>query len=909
MLEQRMILWIVMIWNGWNDTWAFITPRTSQKQYPAFLIPSHKQEKFQQPKVSLQSSTKESTSSSSETFLVPSIDKKNKLDLRLVLIDNYDSYTYNLYSYFATICQSPPIVITNNLDSSIYQSILSEADGIIISPGPGSPTVESDMGICLDVIRHYSKKPILGVCLGHQAIGHVYGAKVQRTASGPVHGRLSNVQYYTSQHQEDDHFLFQGLPQNFPVTRYHSLEVVFPGPSKILQVESIAWCHADHTNEVVCMALQHKEFPHFGVQFHPESIATGSYGYALLQNFCQYCLEYKTNIKPHNGQTYKNGYQVNQLQRHPLPISSEKIKKAIETNDVNSNFKVWIQQIDNVQNIQLTTQDVFEQMGYHHSELPSFWLDSSNFDKENNGGRFSIFGTSESTLEYYGMDHEESKRGIYHQINGITKRMNHDTNLISYLQTNLLPTTTFSFSTARSSSECEEDVWIECEEETNDPNSMIPFTFRGGYVGYFGYEFRHDTRDSICQQELCQLPPSSFTSTKLTGNSNVPTAAFLFADRTIVYDHWNNQWYTVGVTSKTEDVKNEKDIKEWMDATSQQIRTMSPTRNNEENPIKFNDKDVEFKWDRSKEQYLKDVHSCQEKILSGESYELCLTNQMHASVSRKEKNPYQMYRILRKRNPAPYSAFLHSPNQFSICCSSPERFLSITATEKKSGNNHMLEYIVESKPIKGTCARWKEDPKIDALLAEELRTCVKNRAENLMIVDLLRNDLSRVCKTGSVQVPKLMQVESFETVHQLVSTIRGTLSKDNTMVDVFTACFPGGSMTGAPKLRSVDILQSLEQNVSRGPYSGSLGYFSLNGCMDMNILIRSAIFTPSNRQNGQKNDHTKKLNDLDQWDISVGAGGAITILSDADDEWNEIILKSKAIKESIQQWANSSPSS
>ena len=177
-----------------------------------------------------------------------------------------------------------------------------------------------------------------------------------------------------------------------------------------------------------------------------------------------------------------------------------------------------------------------------------------------------------------------------------------------------------------------------------------------------------------------------------------------------------------------------------------------------------------------------------------------------------------------------------------------------------------------------------------------------------MIVDLLRNDLSRVCNTGSVQVPKLMQVESFETVHQLVSTIRGTLSKDKNIVDVFTACFPGGSMTGAPKLRSVDILQSLEQNVSRGPYSGSLGYFSLNGCMDMNILIRSAVFTPGYKNDGQENDNINNIDDLYQWDISVGAGGAITILSDADDEWDEIILKSKAIKESIQQWLNSSPS-
>jgi para-aminobenzoate synthetase len=166
---------------------------------------------------------------------------------------------------------------------------------------------------------------------------------------------------------------------------------------------------------------------------------------------------------------------------------------------------------------------------------------------------------------------------------------------------------------------------------------------------------------------------------------------------------------------------------------------------------------------------------------------------------------------------------------------------------------------------------------------------MKNRAENLMIVDLLRNDMSRVCKTGSVHVSKLMDIESFATVHQMVSTIRGTLSDSCNAIDLLRASFPGGSMTGAPKIRTMEILQELEQDVDRGPYSGSLGYLSVNGCMDMNIMIRSATVTPS---------ETK-----DEWKVSIGAGGAITALSDAEDEYDEMLLKARAVKQAVEKWA------
>uniref|UniRef100_A0A7R9ZLG6 Chorismate-utilising enzyme C-terminal domain-containing protein n=1 Tax=Craspedostauros australis TaxID=1486917 RepID=A0A7R9ZLG6_9STRA len=183
---------------------------------------------------------------------------------------------------------------------------------------------------------------------------------------------------------------------------------------------------------------------------------------------------------------------------------------------------------------------------------------------------------------------------------------------------------------------------------------------------------------------------------------------------------------------------------------------------------------------------------------------------------------------------------------------------------------------------------------------------IKNRAENLMIVDLLRNDMSRVCTIGSVHVAKLMSIESYATVHQMVSTIRGTLparedsavngsdareESSNACIDLLKACFPGGSMTGAPKLRTMELLEDMEDHVPRGPYSGSLGYLSLNGSMDMNIIIRTAVLTRGREEEGL------------EYHVSVGAGGAITALSDSKDEYEEMQLKASRVVEAVQEWA------
>jgi para-aminobenzoate synthetase len=488
--------------------------------------------------------------------------------------------------------------------------------------------------------------------------------------------------------------------------------------------------------------------------------------------------------------------------------------------------------------------------------------------------------------------------------------------------------------------------WDEDQDLELDRGDILsrspPFKFRGGWVGYLGYEFRHDTRLSICDQEICKVPLDNYSGARFEGDSvhvhhttkpNVPTAAFIFADRSLVYDHWRDDWYVVAVTLNDDanaSRESEMSSREWIRNTCKHLQSLKGHQSNAQIHgsaqllvHQFNDiykNQSNFQLLRSKHQYEVDIARCLQEIKNGESYELCLTNKLNTKVVSNvgdTKTPFGLYKILRRINPAPYSAFLNfgcNPStaeesnsaygSLAICCSSPELFLSVSKlADDTTSSKPQSFFTVESKPIKGTAPRKFVDsnaePDIQSLLeSEQLRRSIKNRAENLMIVDLLRNDFSRVCEPGSVHVPKLMQIESYATVHQMVSTIRGIIdsNKVNAM-DVISACFPGGSMTGAPKLRSVDILDDIEEGVSRGPYSGCLGYMSLDGCMDMNIVIRTAILTPYVNTTSGNNDG---------WDVSIGAGGAITALSESDSEYDEMLLKARALLAAVNIWDNKS---
>jgi para-aminobenzoate synthetase len=346
----------------------------------------------------------------------------------------------------------------------------------------------------------------------------------------------------------------------------------------------------------------------------------------------------------------------------------------------------------------------------------------------------------------------------------------------------------------------------------------MPFPFTGGYVGYFGYEWEGNHKHQ----------------------SPYPDSTFLRVDSFLAIDHLENALYLVGGEA-------------WREEMGRRIAAISPgstPRWNRPRPTE--------RYDIPRAEYLDKIRACLSLIRAGESYELCLTNKVWLDT---EIPALTYYETLRRTNPAPYSAFLQLDG-IQVASTSPECFLRID-NERRA----------ESRPIKGTMRRGS-DAEEDARLRDLLASDARYRAENLMIVDLVRHDLSRVCEVGSVHVPRLMEVETYPTVHQLVSTIAGRLRADVATIDCVRALFPGGSMTGAPKRRSVELLDELEP-CARGIYSGAIGYLGFNGAAELSIVIRTAVFEAGR--------------------VSLGVGGAIVAQSDPEAEWDEMELKAQAL--------------
>ncbi|KOV82538.1 aminodeoxychorismate synthase component I [Nocardia sp. NRRL S-836] len=667
---------------------------------------------------------------------------------RTLLVDNYDSYTFNLFQLIAEINGREPVVVVND-DPALPDLWREGFDNIVVSPGPGRPQNSRDIGLVGELLRR-TTLPVLGVCLGHQIIGHLAGATVA-AAPEPRHGHLAKVSH-------DGDPLFAGVPSEFVAVRYHSLCVREPLPEELVP---IAWA-----DDGVLMALRHRDLPQWGVQFHPESVASG-YGREILRNFAELT---------------RRGGASGEL---------EIVSAAVPTT--------------------ADAETVFLELFGESTHC--FWLDSSRV--EEGLSRFSFLGD---------VSGPHSEVVTYRSGSGVVR-------VRDAAGVRDVPGSVFDYLEQRLS-------------ERRIPDTSLPFDLTGGYVGYFGYELKEECGAAAVH------------------SAETPDAAWMFADRIVAFDHQEGLTHLVAVHAPA----TRQDALDWVDRTT---TVLSGLRRRDDEPADepCAPPDASRFLVRDRDAYLADIEECQRQLRLGESYEICLTNKLHLPF---HDDDTAFYRRLRRANPAPYAALLRL-GDISVFCSSPERFLRVER-----------DRTVTSKPIKGTAPR-DADPVRDAEIAATLASSAKTQAENLMIVDLLRNDLGRVCEVGSISVDPYLAVESYQTVHQLVSTVHGRLKDGVGAMDCVRQCFPGGSMTGAPKLRTMEIIDGLETE-ARGVYSGALGYFGLSGGADLNIVIRTAV----------------RVGDR----LSIGAGGAIVLDSDAGDEYEEMLLKAAA---SLRAWRAPSP--
>ncbi|QKV90924.1 chorismate-binding protein [Streptomyces sp. NA02950] len=715
--------------------------------------------------------------------------------LRTLLIDNYDSYTYNLFHLLTEVNGEEPEVLLNDAPECADID-LSEFDNIVVSPGPGHPADGRDFGAAARLVDR-SPVPVLGIGLGHQGIALGAQARVVRAAE-PRHGHLSRISH-------GGRGLFRGLPSDFTAVRSHSLCVAEPLP---LGLQGIAW-----SEDGVLMGLRHRARPLWGVQFHPESVLTG-FGYRIFVNFRDLTVEHANGESVTSITDPRRARPAGVPAPEPAPDRTPPAASAPARKDPaparrpeqepvpEHHYRLHARWLADATD----TEAAFTRL---YADAPgAFWLDSAR--TESGEARFSFLGDSRGPLaEFVRYD---VSRGVCEIERTGRPGARFEGSVFDYLDREL------------------------ARRQVSAPD--LPFDFTGGYVGYFGYELKAD----------CGSPNRHRAST--------PDACWLFADRFVAVDHQEGVTYVCALAEDTPD--GHRGAKEWLDATVTVLTGVPAPAGPVPPPPPLTSTSAVEPWlVRDRESHAAAVAAALRELRAGVSYEICLTNSAWLPAP---SDSYTFYRALRRSDPAPYAAYLRFGGT-DVACASPERFLRVTP-----------DGLAEAKPVKGTIGRGR-DTEQDARALAALGTSPKPRAENLMIVDLLRSDLGRVSRPGSVYVPRLMNTETYSTVHHLVSTVRGRLRRGISAVDCVRSCFPAGSMTGAPKARTLEIIDTLETE-ARGVYSGAIGFLSCNGAADLNVVIRTAVFTGGR--------------------MHIGAGGSVVLGSDPAEEYEEMLLKTAA---------------
>ncbi|KAL9101909.1 MAG: hypothetical protein Q9163_002875 [Psora crenata] len=817
--------------------------------------------------------------------------------LQILFVDAYDSFTNNIVSLLEINLGVHVTVIKIDDEVGELAQFIVPFSAIIIGPGPGDPRNNEDVGLYRRFweLNDDHVIPILGICLGFQSLVLAFGGGVGPLPE-PRHGLVRNVR-----HNGLD--IFEGLVPLVPSVQYHSLQATLGDQQSLCVDDSsaksdqpsadlipLAWdLEADNISAgtpglaqnppSILMAVRHRSKHLHGIQFHPESICSSGSAQGIISNWWRSVRTWwNDRTLSGSGTHYELGCQSS------LPS----IRYAAHTTAVKQRVVSVLTKV--IPSIKLTIPAICSRLGLAQDQV--IVLDSENHQRAG-VGQHSIIGlVSPDCLR------------IEHRVGTTLVRKTHHGQEVEIDLLRDYGGDIFGFL---------KDFMR--QRKAQSVHKEIPFW--GGLIGYINYE--------KCLDTINVHPP--FDQRREHGTRWAPDLSFIFVERSIVVAHQQESIYIQSLVPGD---------RAWVESMACSLLNALPPS---PPPSPFSSLTAQVTMPHES-RYKASIRAAQAAIRTGDSYELCLTT--HATIRTPIHLPsWPLYLRLRQINPAPFAAYIRFGG-LTLLSSSPERFCSWTRPSERPeyGRNGS---VCQFRPIKGTIAR-QVDPTSRPLTltqAQSLLAKTKEMAENLMIVDLIRHDLHGVVGSGNVSVPKLMVVEEYETVFQLVSVVEGILDLPNNAddedsykqchpletrsshagqaceshggtrsgIDVLAASLPPGSMTGAPKLRSCQLLQDLE-NRPRGVYSGVVGYLDVGGGGDFSVVIRSAVRWDGSyaepapetgmgngpnddNEAGSKNEEWQARNERpeegDTW--TIGAGGAITALSAEEEEYQEMMTK------------------
>ena len=853
----------------------------------------------------------------------------------ILFIDAYDSFSNNIISLLeTTLCASVRTIKIDDpalASDEALQDELRHYTAVVCGPGPGHPGKEEDIGIIRRIWKLGSLHmlPVLGICLGFQSLCAEFGGGIKRL-KGPQHGMIRRVTHIGELDEGED-TIFEGVGE-IHATHYQSLCADIGHGSmptdyfqamKWIPTETcpdlvpLAWAEWDGNedndsgmkDEKILVAVQHRTKPFWALQYHPESICNNRESDKIILNwFLQAeqwnCASRKLRIKlgPDGHALGAPAVRESLLHQYERAFS---IPGSIEPTRTNLLLKRDMSEfgLDHIYQCHtvklpdhMAVPDIMEVL--QDTKRDQIILESSNAHEINTDvkGRYSIIG----------LDVDEGLRFEYCTEMKFIEVMYSDGNMYENSTIDLTPYG---------------GVWpflAQFLEKRHVSNGNPESPFWGGFMGYTTYEMG-----------LEGIEVESKARTKAFHSR--PDLCFAWVTRSLVIDHEKGLIYLQDLSKKTP----ENSMPPWMVIAALKLGALSlpnakyhlnsaaSLRASEERysssrssmshvegsgstdslafpsrPTSFTDS-IESSPESTSHQasvisiktpsdsaYEAKVRRCQEHINNGDSYELCLTDQTTVQRHRSDRlwldhdynntstnaDSWSLYRTLRTRQPAPFASHIRL-GAATLISASPERFLKWSADGQ-----------CELRPMKGTVRKSAAVSTLEQ--AKALLDVPKEKAENLMIVDLVRHDLHGVCGAGNVTVPRLMVVEEYKSVFQMISIVRGQIPRSHhsrptsnyTGIDVLAASLPPGSMTGAPKKRSCEILSEIEKK-ERSLYSGVVGYMDIGGRGDWSVTIRSMFrWDDEGREDGMETWH-------------IGAGGAVTTLSTEVGEREEMQTK------------------